>query len=177
MSSDAMKFLMEAAQNGNADAQFKLAASYGKGEGVEKDPVKAVYWCTKAAEQGDPSAQHNLAICYDLGDGIEQDYNKAVYWYRKAAEQGFKEPQFKLAQHYENGLGVERNYEEALFWYRKAADLGHAGAIAKLNTSKNSRKTTSGETKKRSVLYYIFRVVTFPFWLIWQLIKVLIDLI
>ncbi len=40
------------AQNGNAEAQFKLAKSYYNGKGVEKDDAEAVKWLKKTAAQG-----------------------------------------------------------------------------------------------------------------------------
>ncbi len=54
--------LYEAAEQGNADAQFLLGACYYKGKGVEQDHAKAVYWFEKAAEQGYVYAQYILKL-------------------------------------------------------------------------------------------------------------------
>ena len=40
-----------------ATAQYCLGCSYEKGEGVDKDGKKALYWYGKAARQGDADAQ------------------------------------------------------------------------------------------------------------------------
>ena len=48
---------IKAAEQGDADAQYKLGFMYNKGEGVPQDYKKAFYWCTKAAEQGLVNAQ------------------------------------------------------------------------------------------------------------------------
>ena len=43
---------LQAAEQGNAQAQFNLGWMYANGEGVRQDPVQAVQWYRKAAEQG-----------------------------------------------------------------------------------------------------------------------------
>ena len=45
---------------GYAPAQFNLGRSYKKGEGIDKDREKALYWYGKAARQGDADAQARL---------------------------------------------------------------------------------------------------------------------
>ncbi len=44
--------LRERAEEGDASTQFNLIRMYINGEGVPKDPAKAVSWLRKAAEQG-----------------------------------------------------------------------------------------------------------------------------
>ena len=51
---------LQAAEQGNAQAQFNLGWMYANGEGVRQDPVQAVQWYRKAAEQGLGNAQYNL---------------------------------------------------------------------------------------------------------------------
>ena len=45
---------------GCATAQYNLGCSYEKGEGIDKDREKALYWYGKAARQGDADAQARL---------------------------------------------------------------------------------------------------------------------
>ena len=45
---------------GYATAQFNLGCSYEKGEGIDKDRKKSLYWYGKAARQGDADAQARL---------------------------------------------------------------------------------------------------------------------
>ena len=47
-------------QNGDAEAQFKLAQAYENGDGVEKDLSEAEKWYRKAAEQGHAEAKETL---------------------------------------------------------------------------------------------------------------------
>lgn len=80
--------ILKAAQNGNAEAQFRLGYCYSKGDGVEQSDVFAAEWYRKAAVQGHAQAQNNLGTCYFFGRGVPQSYADAAEWYRKAAEQG-----------------------------------------------------------------------------------------
>ena len=61
---------------------------YANGEGVPKDPVKAVELFQKAADQGNVDAENNLGVMYFSGEGIARDTDKAKEWFAKAAAQG-----------------------------------------------------------------------------------------
>ncbi|MDY0351880.1 MAG: tetratricopeptide repeat protein [Desulfobulbaceae bacterium] len=75
------------AEQGEAEAQFKLGALYKNGEGVEQNYDKALEWYTKSAEQGYADAQVILGAMYYTGQGVEQDKSKAFEWWSKAAAQ------------------------------------------------------------------------------------------
>ena len=94
---EAVKWFHKAVEQGDAEAQYKLAVCYGKGEGVAKDAAEAAKWYLKAAEKGHAQAQNALGACYQQGDGVPRDAEDAVKWYRKAADQGFVEAQCVLA--------------------------------------------------------------------------------
>ena len=51
-----------AADQGLSRAQANLGVMYLRGEGVERDPVRAASWFAKAAEQGHTISQYNLAL-------------------------------------------------------------------------------------------------------------------
>jgi len=78
--SEAAAFYQKAAEQGNPEGQRGLAWRYYKGEGVEKDLVKAAYWFRSAAEQGDVLAQTRLAKMYRYGEGVEKDLRAAEAW-------------------------------------------------------------------------------------------------
>ncbi len=118
----------EAAERGDAVAQYNLGAKYANGHGVEKNEREAVAWYRKAAEQGHAGAQNNLGAMYAEGRGIEKNEREAVAWFRSAAEQGYAGAQYNLGVRYANGRGVEKNEREAVAWFRKAAEQGFAEA-------------------------------------------------
>jgi TPR repeat protein len=59
-----IKSLIKAAEQGDAESQFKLAEAYLVGSGINRDYVEALKWFWKAAEQGDAEAQFHLGLLY-----------------------------------------------------------------------------------------------------------------
>lgn len=53
-----------AAEQGDAEAQYRLGVMYARGQGVKKDPVAALKWYRRSAGQGYGKAQEALEI-YD----------------------------------------------------------------------------------------------------------------
>lgn len=87
----ALSCFLEAAELGDATAQYGAGVMYGKGEGVAVNEVKALYWYEKAAEQGDAWAQFGSGLLYALGEGTARNVSKARYWIQKAAQSDDKE--------------------------------------------------------------------------------------
>jgi TPR repeat protein len=71
---------LQAAQSGNDDAQFYLAALYSAGVGVPHSDEEAVRWFTRAAEQGHSHAMLILGGLYAIGRGVPKDNIKAYKW-------------------------------------------------------------------------------------------------
>ncbi len=116
--------IAELAEQGHAQAQFKLGRYYETGEGLPQDVEKAMEWYTKAAEQGYAKAQHNLGRLLVLS----HNYEEAVRWFTMAADQGLAPAQSALGFLYYKGQGVEQNYKKAFEWYLKAAEQEYAPA-------------------------------------------------
>jgi len=70
--------LREAAEQGNAEAQYSLGVSYSTGKGVPRDAAEAANWYRKAAQNGYPPAQHNLSLLYISGEGVNRDLVEAA---------------------------------------------------------------------------------------------------
>ena len=121
---------MEAAENGDAEAQCDLANRYFLGDGIEHDEQKAVEWFRKSAEQGHAVAEYALGNCYFAGRGIEKDEAEAFKWFLKSAEHGYAVAQYTVGSCYLAGRGVSLNKEEAVPWLRKAAAQGEPNAKA-----------------------------------------------
>ena len=116
------------AEQGDADAQYKLGVLYDKGQGIAQNYTQALYWYNKAAEQGDASAQYNLAQMYRMGQGVPPNNAKTLYWYQKAAEQGHANAQYNLGGMYAMGKGIPQNYKIAYILSNLAASNGDADA-------------------------------------------------
>jgi len=104
------------AEQGDADAQYKLGYAYVFGQDVRQNLREALKWFRMAAEQGYPDAQYALGVVYDEGKGVLQDYREALKWFRMAAEQGYPDAQYALGVVYANGQGVPQD----LLYYDRA---------------------------------------------------------
>ena len=120
--------ILEAAEAGDADAQWRLGTCYLFANGVEQDDVESVNWFRKSAEQGNADGQWALGENYQFGDGVPEDKAAAVNWYRKSAEQGNAQGQCSLGRCYLNGSGVDEDDTTAVAWFRKSAEQGNAEA-------------------------------------------------
>ena len=125
---EAVDCYRQAAEDGNADAQYMLGFCAATGTGRDIDYEEAAKWYLDAAHQGHAEAQYSIGWCYRNGRGVEQNYEDAVYWYQRSAEQGDADAQFELGECYDNGIGVAEDNAEAAKWYEKAAWQGHTTA-------------------------------------------------
>ncbi len=125
----AMVLLSPLAENGNADAQHRLAIMYQNGLGITANEERAAKWMRAAAEQGHALAQHGLGFMYLEGECLERDGAQAAKWFLKAADQGLAGSQTTLALMYAEGRGVDKDPEEARRLYKLAgfddAELGN----------------------------------------------------
>jgi len=116
----AFKFLSPLAEDGNAQAQYRLAVMYQNGLGHVRNDMMAFKWMRAAAEQGEALAQHGLGFMYMQGECVPKNEKLAAEWFRRAAEQGLSGSQMTLGMIYEQGLGVDKNEAEARKWYELA---------------------------------------------------------
>ena len=82
------ELLRRAAEQGHADAQYRLAEMYDKADGVKRDLSIAARWYREAAEGGNPEAQYRLGFMYQYGQGIEENEYEAIRLWYLAAKQG-----------------------------------------------------------------------------------------
>jgi TPR repeat protein len=113
----AMVFLRQVADTGDAEAQHRCAIMFQNGLGTVANEGKAFEYMKAAAEQGHAVAQHGLGFMYMEGECVEQSGADAVKWFEKAAGQGLMTT---LAMMYEEGKGVDKNPEEAKRLYKLA---------------------------------------------------------
>ena len=125
---DDLDTVRQAAEQGDARAQFNLGIMYDNGEGVLKDEAEAAKWYRLAAEQGLADAQHNLGRSYAAGEGVLKDEAVAVRWYRLAAKQGQADAQYGLGIMYASGRGVLKDSVLAHMWSNIAGANGNEAA-------------------------------------------------
>jgi TPR repeat protein len=130
---EAVRWLREAAEAGDAGAQAELGAWYALGTMTARNDAEAFKWLHAAAEKGHPQAQYNLALIYERGIGVAKDHKMALALLRTSAEQGHADAQYYMGQSYRMGEeGLSPDYHEAREWYSKAARQGHVDALNNL---------------------------------------------
>ena len=145
--------LLEAAEEGDLDAQHRVAMAYCNGtDGAQRDENLAFQWFTKAAEGDYIASQYGLGLCYIRGIGTEKDPERGARLLAQAAEQGYPPAQSELGLCYELGTGVEEDRPRAVELYRQAADKGSKRAkeaLARLETVQDApAKPAKPEPKK-----------------------------
>jgi len=89
--------LRQAAELGDAEAQYDLAYLYYKADsdpsitGVIHSDDLAAEWYRKAAQQGHARAQYNMAVLYLKGHGVERDPIEAYAWLLQSSGNGHED--------------------------------------------------------------------------------------
>jgi len=120
----ALTLYRQAADRGDAAAQYSLGRLYRQGQGAPKDDAAALLWFRKAAEQGNPGAAYSLGQMYHVGEGLRRDDRQAACWFLKAAQEDYAAAEMALGGLFAKGEGVPKDADQALTWYRKAAEQG-----------------------------------------------------
>ena len=119
----------QAAEGGDARAQFYLGEAFNKGRGVIQDYADAVIWYRKAADQNNADAQETLCTMYFFGQGaVTQDYGEAAKVCSGAGKQGRVYPAYLGGYMYEFGKGVAVDLAQAASLYKVAAEAGNVDA-------------------------------------------------
>ena len=124
--------LHKKAVEGDVQAQFRLAALYYRGNGVNKDDTKAFEWFRRAALKGYSPAQYELGKCYRWGIGVTQNNRLALRFFKRAAAEGNADAENRMGDIYEQGILLKRDYEKAKLWYLRAASHGSISAFITL---------------------------------------------
>lgn len=134
----AVDVYLQAAETGNAEAQFDVGYAYYTGEGTQRDYTSAAMWFKRSAKQKFAKALYNLAYCYMNGRGVPRNYDKAYSLLVESAETNYKRAQLTLADCYARGVLVEQNEAESIKWKNKAD--GKATEIAEQEKPKEAAK-------------------------------------
>jgi localization factor PodJL len=116
--------LRAAAANGDARAQFEIAAIYTEGHAVSEDLAAAAVWYERSAAQGFVPAQYRLGNLYENGRGVAKDLQQARLWYQRAAEAGNRMAMHNLAALYAGGQLGKQEFDAAAEWFEQAALRG-----------------------------------------------------
>ena len=116
---EAIRLLLESAQNGNIRAQNDLGVCYEK----TGDYLKAAFWYSVASMVGEDISTINLANYYLVGRGIAQNVNYALKLYQEVATKGNYNAYYKLGMTYLEGKYVKQDYKKAYSFFLKGAKI------------------------------------------------------
>lgn len=116
----------------SAEAMYKQAMAFRRGEDLELDFQAARRLFRRAAEMNHVQAQFEFGVMLDRGLGGEQDPVKGVRWIEHAAKAGCVEAKLFIGKRYLAGEGVEKNERRAEQYLQGAAETGIAEAQALL---------------------------------------------
>ncbi len=143
------KQLKQQALQGDKEAQFALGVMFRDGDGVLKDPLKAIKWFEPLANQLHIDAMNALSRMYLEGTDVDQDYKLALKWVKKLIAEDNAEGQYLAGNMYRNGWGVKKDEKEALKWYQKSADQKYQPARKTLGLDKDEMKEGNEKTKTK----------------------------
>ncbi|MBE0434223.1 MAG: sel1 repeat family protein [Methylomicrobium sp.] len=126
---DGVKWLLLAAEQGQARAQALMAFAYlFNVGGIPTDIEKGMAWLARAIDQKDPYAYYFKGLLYETGNGVTKNLEQALLNYRIAAELGAVEAMRIMGVRSVLGLGVQKNIEQGAIWVRQAAEQGDSKA-------------------------------------------------
>ena len=111
--------LTQAAEAGQAPAQYTLGRLYRDGGSVEKNHLRSVIWLTQAAKQGDRCAMYALGKLYLE----EDDLPTAMRWFQQSVELGYTLAQYRLGKLLLESGDADSN-TAAVRWLTDAAECG-----------------------------------------------------
>ena len=117
-------WFLKAAKLGSGDAAYALALLHKEGNGVDKDPAKAVEWLRLAAAEHIVAGQLELAIALFNGEGVEKDEFLAASFFRRAAAANNPIAANRLARMLAAGRGAAKDLVEAMKWHVLARAAG-----------------------------------------------------
>jgi TPR repeat protein len=117
------------AEAGIAQEQYEMGVAHLEGDGVPKDPEKALHWFERAAENGHPEALY-LTARTALDDPASSPAQRKKAWGRleAAAELGQEDAIAAIAPAYAAGGELPKDEAWAARWYGKAAQAGRSDA-------------------------------------------------
>ena len=118
---EAFHWYQQAAEQNSPGGFYGMALMYAKGEGTEKDPIKAGELIKLSADMQHLPAMRALAYAFEAGIyGFKKNDSEAVQWYQKASEAGDKASMRRLIEAYSKGeLGLAIDPDKAAEWDQK----------------------------------------------------------
>ena len=181
--SQALKLLIDEAENDIIEAQIMLAVMYLTGQGVPEDKQKALKWYKTAAEtkihtkkivktsfrkknipqvlkrvvynaeKGAVDAQINLALMYASGEIVPEDTNKALKWFQRSLKLKIESEKISIYKM------ANKNVSATLKVLKNDAERGSPEAQYYLGMIYDSKKPD--ESNNRLLAYFWYNLSAF----------------
>lgn len=145
-----LRHLASSANQGDAEAQFKLANLLMGRFKTEK----ALHYFNKASDQNHLEAHLVLGSMYERGNQVQQDMNLVIKYYKKASDLGHLESHMKLGWIYWQGIGVPKDPKAAIEYFKKAAEKNDPKAQCKLGQIYEKGLGGIPKDEEKAIEYY-----------------------
>ncbi|MEO6301364.1 MAG: tetratricopeptide repeat protein, partial [Paracoccaceae bacterium] len=115
------------ADAGFAPALVAYGDFYRRGQGVEKDPARAIPYYQQAATLGSSDAMNLVGLAYLRGEGVARNAQVGLDWLTRANDAGNPYAAFQLGRAFLKGDAVEMDRTKALAYFRLAAQRDYLG--------------------------------------------------
>jgi len=123
----ARSIFRDLAEDGNAEAAFRLGWMFESGHGVAADAEAAIRWYRRAVEAGHAAARERLSRLTAPKDAEEPE---ALAEMRSAAEEGSVHAMIRLGKLYALGESVPLDPAAARRWFERAVAVAPEGYLA-----------------------------------------------
>ena len=129
----ARELLIEAANQGDSQAEYIIGLMHGSGEWILhiRKEYEKFQWVEKSALHGYPEAMYMMGNYYGTGgycDGCpKQDLEKAFVWWFKAMLSGNLKAKLSICKAYSSGKGIQKDLKRAFNCFYELADRDYAG--------------------------------------------------
>jgi len=142
--STAASLYRKAGAKGSGKALYNLGMCAFYGQGVDRDPEKAIANLRAAAKLGDGNALNNLGYCYLYDKGVSKNDRTAVTYFHKAALMRHRLGLRNLALCFSRGLGGVLKDESV------AAQLNSVTAVDRMSDEELQRLADISQSRKGS---------------------------
>jgi TPR repeat protein len=148
-----LQTLRRLADDGNADAMFRLGRLSAIGIGVERNDATAVQWFQKGAAAGNLNATTALAVAFLEGRGTAKDQQEGLRLLRLAVGKDHLEATYRLAVILAEGKIANKDTAEAIRLFTKGADAGFTPAMLDLALIYNTGEGALADPVKAATWY------------------------
>lgn len=113
----AFKYMMKAAIEEHATAEYYMGVFYRAGTGCDIDYVSSIYWLCRSSQHGNQEATYLMGYNFLKGLGVPQNYECALSWFGISTDPMAK---YWLGNCYYFGYGVPKNTQKAIEYYTQS---------------------------------------------------------